>query len=527
MDTTLHIPWTNEVLEELVLKMVKMGETTKLDFKSVWDISSGGQKAEFARDIQAMANSVDTAYRNHGFLILGAKPGELLHTAFSEDADKMQATVDQVLREHLGPFVPTQVRQFAMDSKTWGVIVVPPSRNAPHVFVRDTEKYKRGDVFVRVGTTTAKAEPGDFARFFRVHLEDHGRELREELRDLQREVERLKTPGVPAVVELARASLATEVVSLPAEHLLPTNTLDVVRRGLRKSLDPISSALASEATDLRKFLDSREIPWDLNNVNKDNGPAFIDLLNERAGMLWKALALIVENDDEGKHDADVVEVLNALAFDPQAPSGTTFTDFGTNIRLYPLTMALYIVFMVGLRKKRIKLLKEVRELSLSARSHYDEPLPIGTALLYVRSASEVFQTVRDDYPAHRWCDAVGSHAQRWIKAHLFSEFPVLERHETFFFIAEFVLSLLGASAENIARPASGVFLFMSESNAVLKRYLKTEHETLREIFGAELKTLLERFDEWGGRLAYVGGCWGNGFQRGATQLVFPEPAKNM
>lgn len=526
MDTTLHLPWTNEVLEELVLKTVKMGETTKLDFKSIWSLGSPGERAEFAKDVQAMANSMDPSYRNHGFLILGAKPGELVYSAFAENADKMQSTVDQVLREHLGPFVPTQVRQFGSGRKTWGVIVVPPSRNAPHIFVRDTDKFKRGDIFIRVGTTTAKAEPADFARFFRIHLEDHGRELRDELRDLQREVEKLKTAGgaaaVPASLATSHSQTASAPVAPEAEPVTPTGVLDVVQRALKKATDPVGAALTTESAELRRFLLSKEIPWDLNNVSRVNGPAFIDAINERASPLWKALATVVENDDGGVYDGAVLEVLNDLAFDPQSPSGTTFTGYGTGIRLYPLTMALYIVFMVGLRKKRLKLLKEVASLSLSRRSHHEEPLPIGTALMYVRRASDVFQTVQENYPKQGWCDAVGSYVHRWMNAHLFPEFSVLERHEHFLYIGEFVLSLLAASSENLRRPAPGAFFFSDESDAIIRRYLKTENSVLKELFGIQLKPALERFDGMGHQIANAGGCWGDGFQRGATELVFTQ-----
>jgi hypothetical protein len=99
---------------------------------------------------------------------------------------------------------------------------------------------------------------------------------------------------------------------------------------------------------------------------------------------------------------DVVEALSLIAFDPSSPSGTAFTSFGTGMRLFPLTMALYIVFMIGLRKKRYGLLAKIVNVRLTPRSEYEsEALPIGTALFYVRCASEVFQAMQDDYPVRR------------------------------------------------------------------------------------------------------------------------------
>src|SRR5581483_11769098 len=99
MDTSLHIPWSNEALEKLLRSVINTGEATKVDFKSALSMTSGGEKAELVKDIQAFANSFDHAYGNHGFIILGAKPGALTYTSFSQDADKTQATVDQIVRD--------------------------------------------------------------------------------------------------------------------------------------------------------------------------------------------------------------------------------------------------------------------------------------------------------------------------------------------------------------------------------------------------------------------------------------------
>jgi schlafen family protein len=120
VDTTLHIPWTNEALQALLLEVVKTGESTKVDFKRTCELSTAAQKAELARDIQAMANWMDHAYQNYGFLVLGAKAGELTFTSFVQDVDSMQATIDQIVREHIGPFVQTHVRHYENEGKTWG-----------------------------------------------------------------------------------------------------------------------------------------------------------------------------------------------------------------------------------------------------------------------------------------------------------------------------------------------------------------------------------------------------------------------
>ena len=226
---------------------------------------------------------------------------------------------------------------------------------------------------------------------------------------------------------------------------------DIVRE-LKKSSDPISAGIQSEAKRIRALLDSKEIAWDLNNLTKEDGRAVTEKIDSISGVFWEALAHLVEDDDEGRYDDAVIRALSELAFEPDAPAGTPFTSFGTGIRPYPLVMALYIVFMIGIRKKRDKLLTRIMAIGLSRRSNYEEQNTIGHSLFYVRRADEVFQTARDEYPNQKWCDAVGSYIERWISAHLFVAMPELERNKQFFYIGEFVLSLLGATAPNIKRP---------------------------------------------------------------------------
>jgi predicted HTH transcriptional regulator len=135
MDTDLHLPWDNDALEALLLKIIQTGETTKVDFKRQLNITSSEHHAELLKDISAMANTYDHSYRNHGLIILGVTGNQVTHTAFAQDADGLQARIDELIKHYIEPFIPTQVRIFGDGVATWGVIVVPPTRTAPHVFV--------------------------------------------------------------------------------------------------------------------------------------------------------------------------------------------------------------------------------------------------------------------------------------------------------------------------------------------------------------------------------------------------------
>ena len=161
METELHLPWDNDALQALLQKIIQTGETTKVDFKRQLNITTGEHHAELLKDISALANAYDYSYRNHGFIILGVSDSKLTHTRFDQNADGLQARIDELLKNYIEPFIPTQVRIFGSGEETWGVIVIPPTRTAPHVFVKEICKRCRGEIFVRRGTTTDKANRVD------------------------------------------------------------------------------------------------------------------------------------------------------------------------------------------------------------------------------------------------------------------------------------------------------------------------------------------------------------------------------
>ena len=148
-DEELHLPWDNDTLEKLLLKVVQTGETTKVDFKQTLNLDTAEQKAELLKDISALANSYDQAYYNYGFIIIGVKQNKLIGTSFTQEVDHLQSQIDELVKNYIGPFITTHVRIFNTEGKTWGAIVIPPTKNAPHVFIRDIHNKHRGDIYVR------------------------------------------------------------------------------------------------------------------------------------------------------------------------------------------------------------------------------------------------------------------------------------------------------------------------------------------------------------------------------------------
>src|ERR1700733_15854715 len=112
MDIELHLPWENDALQSLLERIIQTGETTKVDFKRQLNISAGEHHAELLKDISALANTYDYSYQNHGFIILGVADNKLACTKFDQNADGLQARIDELLKVYVEPFIPTQVRIF-------------------------------------------------------------------------------------------------------------------------------------------------------------------------------------------------------------------------------------------------------------------------------------------------------------------------------------------------------------------------------------------------------------------------------
>jgi ATP-dependent DNA helicase RecG len=186
MDETLTLLSKQEIKNICAQLVIEGLEYSKVDFKSSISLNTEHEKADLLKDIAAMANTFDTRNHNHGLIVFGAKCGSFCYLQHEIDEDKFQASLDELLKSHIDPFIPVHIHIFRDEpEKTWGVLLIPPTRNAPHIFVKDGHKRNRGDIYVRRNTVTEKAMPADFGRFFRQQFEEHTFELRIEVKELK------------------------------------------------------------------------------------------------------------------------------------------------------------------------------------------------------------------------------------------------------------------------------------------------------------------------------------------------------
>jgi len=526
----LHFPWNDEDLVELLGSIIARGETTKVDFKRELELSSSSQ-SELLKDILAFANTFDYAYNNYGFILIGVEANTLCYTTFKQNADSLQATIDEIVKNYIEPFVPTHVKIFGTGDACWGVIVIPPTKNAPHVIVKDNHKRYRGDIYVRRGTITDKASPADFNRFFRQHLEEEMFVVQQQIRDLRKEVTTLKDlvgKQKRPEISVSTHNQITSEYQKPESDLLKVDVLEntsldllgKMKVALEEQLDPVYTNLVAESKRISAFLRSDKLRWD---IYPNDTIACIESLNAIEAeclQFWKSLSYVIKNDNKHIYNKAIIDSITALSKSHEAPAGQNYTDLGTNIRYYPLVVSLYIVFIYGSATYNDKLLKHIKSLALSRKSFYSNDYSILDSLFFIRRSSEVFQMKKPGYPNTKWCDAVGTVIKDLIIDIIETDEDIADA-TNLFFIGEFILCLSPTQQRRNEYPSSGAFFYYNDSEPIIKRLLIKEKEWLQKLFDGDLRTLLERFDKHAPSMANQRGCWGNGFQSEAVATAFP------
>lgn len=534
IDGILHIPWSREELEELIKKIIPTNETNKVEFKRDYDLGNIEHKGEFLKDLSAIANTFDYDYKNHGFIVFGVSQNTITFCTFPNNEDHIQATIDTLVKEYLAPFIKTFLYIFEDKGNKWGVLVIPPSRNAPHIFIKDIHKRYKGDIYVRDGTTTSKASPMDFARFFRQHIEENNYEINYKIRNLQQDISSLSEK----LKKLLKKPIVIKEEKTVSEEILPRGNViefsndksisEFIDETLTKEENHITKGLLNETRKINEFLISSEIAWNSFSTDRDKSHEMVSKIELVCNEYWSSIIKLMKKDDKGIYDDSLVSSINSLSIMWDAPSGISYTEAGKNIRYFPLIITLYLVFIIGVAKKKDKLLKRVLGLKLRTKSHYDEPLPISYSLFFVRSASDLIQPLYEAFPRSKWCDAIASYTNILIDKILTFDDEFIDK-EAEFYKGEYVLSLSPlniyepvSKVFSLNRPSSGLYLFMPVANPIISKFLKEEKDWLKKVFNRSLEEIFKDFDNIAGKLAYSGGCFGSGFTGGASKIAFPE-----
>ncbi len=140
--------------EETIFSYIENGENSFIDFKIKLDLTVARSKAEFIKDVIAIANS----NRDGGYLLLGIADDKIIVGIKQIEEERIQ----QICHAYITPPVniDCKLKQMTPDDtpKKVGIIFIHPTIR-PHKVARSIDHIEQDMVFVRRGSTTTKASP--------------------------------------------------------------------------------------------------------------------------------------------------------------------------------------------------------------------------------------------------------------------------------------------------------------------------------------------------------------------------------
>lgn len=306
----------------------------------------------------------------------------------------------------------------------------------------------------------------------------------------------------------------------------PGSLRNLIGTSFAKEEDPIVRGLLTEVGKIHGFLSSKDVPWDLHQVDAKLGKEVLNNIEQTSKEFWEALGSLVYHDKQGKYDDAVLRSVKCLAR-ILPPLGVSYSDWGANIQYLSLVVSLYVICITAVASQRYGLLKKILQLPLSPRSPYEDSEPIAYCLLNLRKADGVFQTQHPEYPNRRWCDAAGTYIEQLLRHTLKIDDPLWD-YRTAFFQGEFVLCLSpldvtfkSSDVRLVWYPSPGLFLYISDAQPIIRRLLLDDGLKLAEAFKRPFNDILGDFDKTAKNLM-SGMCFAHGFAGGSKRLVYPE-----
>lgn len=167
---------TNSPLWRRIQRYVQTGkETPKVDFKLTMKLGNKNEKAEFAKDTMAIANTRG----GDGYLLIGIQDRDRLDAWTWEDsvvgfsaqngADEFYRQMIDAVTDFCNPLPQLEYDEIIIPGvdKTIGIVSIRRSRKRPHSFRKDCSSGRQDEVPVRRGTKTFPiAAPDEIREMF-------------------------------------------------------------------------------------------------------------------------------------------------------------------------------------------------------------------------------------------------------------------------------------------------------------------------------------------------------------------------
>ncbi|MCE1169000.1 MAG: ATP-binding protein [Sphingobacteriia bacterium] len=543
MNTQEILPWDNDELKRLLEVLISHGtETSKVDFKAEIKITTPEEKSELLKDITAIANTHDeNNYGGYGFLIYGVKAKSIVGITETEtNTDKFQNNIEQLLKTYIAPMPSIYVLGFKTDEKQWGSIIIPPHSNKPHMFFKDfsctnpAKSRKKGEWFVRRGSTTDPGLPEDLSIIMQKQTELFIEPIRESMRGLQLRMAKIEEQYNSALFTLvengikslsgSKASDFNEETSADIERALGVDLPNRLKQKLRTPKDSLGEDLITEAKTILNYIEgtNTEIPWIPQLNDSETNKKIITNLEEKLRTLQISIATIIINDKKGEYTDPLLRAIKILAKSINAPSGIQYNRIGEAIRYYPLYLIMYTVFICAVMANRGILLKQILAIPIKDQRTRTSSL-ITDFYFFSYYAKELF----NDAFKHKWCEPI-SHRVRQIISDNINEITSEFSEAECFFRGEFVLSLVNIDKcinekeqHEHQVPLGGEYLYYREASEVIQEFLLENQEWFPKLYSNPINEILIAFDNNSSKMA-GSGCIASGLFGLNTSKIYND-----
>lgn len=491
-----HLPWDRRTLEERVRRMVSdQVETPKIDAKRSLDLSTKAAKVELVKDISAMANTDDGNHHDdHGFIIFGAEAGAIVGGVALLGAGKVDntsASISQLIDQYLGPTPRIHLIGF-MDDPTgpWGVLVIPPSGDQPHIFIKASDGPKVGDWLVRINDTTSRATPADYVRVLSKATSRAVGPFERKLQELESrlaEVERW-----PAGVQVVAPGSATRAAApTPVQAPAAQSTVERLRAKLAGPEAQLDDAIVQDALSLSNHLES-DLPWAIHRITRADATNLLDQIESMTQPVARSFATIARYDQTGRHLDGLERAARLLARIPRPGPSTESTDSGVYIRAYPFVLCLYSALATAIRGSNPAPMATLLGVPARIDAHTSEARRAIWMPRVLYWAGDIFQAALPGQKRHfiPCANRLMARTTDWTAELLLGDSP----RETYF-VTEFLITLLSiGGAHPTDFPIPGLYLYAGEACEPIRRFLVGRPDWLQPLFPEGLRETLAKFD---------------------------------
>jgi len=223
-------------------------------------------------------------------------------------------------------------------------------------------------------------------------------------------------------------------------------------------------------------------PWVLSIHNQQQCQQCIEYLEAKSERFVRILATIIHHDQNAQFITPVAKALKALARQPIFIN-TTFTNESRWLRFYPLALAIYTVFIVGVQEEREQLLRAVLGIRRNEQADSLPNLSLVELLIYLDGYSRSIFNAALGTP---YCAPVAKRIKiillPWLE-------ELLLDADAAFYQGEFVLGLADIEApvpyylsDEKRLSLKGLYLYYPEARPILKAFLCDSSQWLVSLY---------------------------------------------